>query len=275
MPISPEKVLQFEQSTTKIIESTFKQLQRINNVEPIQGADVDKWYVNGQTMHQDKDAFSEDPEIHHIDPDSFLSSVVSKKLNDTFADTFFQKKTKSFLLKDEDIFRAIDKRSIDDSFVIINFGINLEHFIKNLRVVGLSMDHYKSTPIYSFKDNSMVRNSLFILKNSDLPNISTISIDKAIIKKSGLNKISDQIDLYSSVIDLNNTSQEIFQENIQGRSEEEVRKSVLLSIILSAEFKWKRNIEVVQIRQSFEFLMQGIVNTLSDVVSINKDKPKD
>ena len=273
LPISDEKVSQFEDSTTSIIESTVGNLMLVNNETVIEDDNTDKWYVNGQRMLQSKDAFSNNPEVHHIDYDSFLASVISRSLKEGLSETFFYKRTKSFLLKPEDIFKAIDRLMIDDSYVIVNFGLALDYFINHLRVAELSIDKYKDISIYTFNGSHLVRDSLFILKKSDLPNISTRPIDADLIAKYTLKKISDTINLYSSVIDLNNTSDEIFNENKHDKSEEELRKSVLLNIIISTEFKWKKEIEVIQLNQHSEYLQKGIANKLDDVKSIDEDKP--
>lgn len=270
--ISNEKVAQFDNATKIIIESAINKLQRISNETIVQDDSSDKWYVNGQTMLQSKDAFSENPEVHYMDFDSFLASVISTRLNDRLSETFLYKRTKSFLLKSEDLFRAIDNLAIDDNYIIVNFGLNLDYFINDLKIPELSNDKYKKKSIYSFDSSRMVRDSLFIIKKSDLPNISTKSIVEDIVEKYSLRKISDIIDLYTSVIDLNNTSEEVLIENKQGKSDDEVRKSVLLCNIISTEFKWKKNIEVIQLIQHSEFLQQGIVNKLDDVKPIKKRK---
>jgi len=88
-----------------------------------------------------------------------------------------------------------------------------------------------------------------------------------------LKKISDRINLYASVIDLNNTSKEVFEENIQDKTNDELRKSVLLSIIISTEFKWKKEIEVIQLRQYSEYSQNGIVNNWDDIKPFAKKKP--
>lgn len=273
LPISDEKVLQFENSTTSIIESTLDNLMLVNNETVIDDDNTDKWYVKGQRMLQSKDAFSDNSEVHHIDYDSFLASEVSRSLKEGLSETYFYKKTKSFLLKPEDIFKAIDRLAIDDSYMIINFGLTLDYIINDLKVTNLSTDKYKNINIYSFSGSHLVRDSLFILKKSDLPNISTIPIDADLIAKYSLKKISDTINLYSSVIDLNKTSDEVFNENKQDKSDEELRKSVLLSIIISTEFKWKKEIEVIQLNQYSEYLQKGIANKLDDVKPIDEEKP--
>lgn len=273
LPISDEKVLQFENSTTSIIETTVENIMLVNNEAVIEDDNTDKWYVNGQRMLQSKDAFSNNPEVHHIDYDSFLASMISRSLNEGLSETFFYKRTKSLLLKSEDIFKAIDRLTIDSGYVIINFGLSLDYFINQLKVAELSSNKYKDINIYSFNGSHLVRDSLFILKKSDLPNISTRPINGDLIAKYTLKKISDTINLYSSVIDLNNTSEEIFNENKQDKSDEELRKSVLLSIIISTEFKWKKEIEVIQLNQHSEYLQKGIANKLDDVKPIDEEKP--
>ena len=274
LPITPEKVTQFENSTKSIVESAIEKLQRVNNKKTINDDNSDKWYVNGQTMLQSKDAFSENPEVHHVDFDSFLASVVATRLNDGLSETFLYKKTKSFLLKSEDFFKAIDKLAIGDNYVIVNFGININYFISHFKISELSNEKYKSIPIYTFSGSRIVRDSIFIIKKSDLPNISTKPINEDIVAKYSLRKISDTINLHTSVVDLNNTSEQIYNENKQGKSDDEIRKSVLLCIIISTEIKWKKNIEVIQLIQHSEFLQKGIVNKLDDIRPIIKEKPR-
>jgi hypothetical protein len=265
LPISAEKVQQFENATKTTIESAFERLQVINSDTPIQDDNSDKWYVNGQRVLQSKDAFSYNPEVHHVEFDSFLASVVARSLNEGLGEIFLRKMTKSYLLKPEDFFKAIDKIATDDRFVIVNFGINLEYFISQAKVSGLSNEKYKNINICSFNGSHIVRDSLFILKKSDLPNISTRPIAEDVIARYVLKKISDKLNLYSSVIDLNSTSEDVFNENKQDKSDSDLRKSVLMSIIVSAEFKWKKNIEVIQLRQYSEFFQKGLANKLDDI----------
>jgi hypothetical protein len=273
LPLSNEKILQFENSTREIVESTIEKFQPINNSTAIPDDNADKWYVNGQRMLQSKDAFSENPEVHHMEFDSFLASVVSRSLNEGLSEIFFRKMSKSYLLKTEDFFKAIDKLGIDETYVIVNFGINLDYFINQLNVPGLTNNKYKNTDIYSFSGSHIVRDSLFILKKTDLPYISTKPIADDIIAKYTLKKISDTINLYASVIDLNHTTVEVYNENKQDKTDDEVRKSVLLSIIISTEFKWKKNIEVIQLRQYSEFFQKGIANKLDDIKPTENEKP--
>lgn len=265
LPISDEKVKQFENATKTIIESVNDRLKVINNDTTISDENSDKWYVSGKRMLQSKDAFSENPEVHHMEFDSFLAGEVSRSLIEGTGTTFLYKRTKSYLLKLEDFFKAIDRLGIDDSFVIVTFGLNLEYLIDHIKIAGLTNERYKNISIYSFSGSRTIRDTLFVIRKSDLPNISIRPIDADIIEKYTLKKISNTINLYSSVIDLNNTSEEVYNEEKHDKSDDDLRRSVLLCIIISVEFKWKKNIEVIQLQQHSDFFQRGIANKLDDV----------
>ena len=272
LPISDEKVLQFENSTTKIIEGVIDKISAISNSNEIEG-ESDKWYVNGQRMLQSKDAFSETPEVHHLEFDSFLASVLSRRIIEGLGSTFLYKRTKTYLFKYTDFFNAIDKFGLTENHVIVAFGINIENYINQHKISGLSVEKYKETNIYSFNGSQLVNNSMFILRKSDLPFITTKPISDEIIKKYSLKNISDKINLHSSIIDLNNTSEEILNENKEGKEEDEIKKSVLMSIIVSVEFLWKKNIDVIQLTEFSEYRQKGLPNKLSEIELFEKKKP--
>lgn len=270
LTLSEDKIGQFKGSTKGILESAFASLNPINNATSISDTESDKWYVNGQRMLQSKDAFSENPEAHHIDFDTFLGTVASKSLKEGLSEVFLRKNSKSYLLKPEDLFEAIDLLKVDEKYVIVNFGINLDRFINQIKVPKLSREAYNKIKIHSFNGSHIVRDSLFILKQSDLPNVTSKPIEDGVIEKYSLEKISDSMNLYCAVLDMNQVNEEIFKENEQNKSEDEIRKSVLLSIIFSIEYKWKRNIEVIQLRQNSEFRQQGIANKLKEIIPLEK-----
>jgi hypothetical protein len=272
LPLSEDKIRQFKDSSKAIMESAFESLEPINNAVSISDIESDKWYVNGQRMLQSKDAFSENPESHHMEFDSYLGILSAKILKKGLSEVFLRKNSKSYLLKPEQLFKAIDHLRADENYVIVNFGINLDLFINQIKVPKLSSKKYKKMKIHSFDSSRILRDSLFILKISDLPNVTSRPIEDAIIEKYSLDKKSDSMNLYCSVLDMNLVNEEIFKENEQNKTEDEIRKSVLLSIIFSIEYKWKRNIEVIQLRQYSEFRQQGIANKLEEIIPLEKEK---
>ena len=138
LPIADDKVALFLNSTTRIIEETYEKLKSINNETTIQDDNSDKWYLNGQRMLQEKDAFSTNPEAYHIDFDSFLATLISKNIIEGLGEIFVRKTSQSYLLKSEEIFKAIDKLGIDENYIIVSFGLNLDYFINSLNINNLT-----------------------------------------------------------------------------------------------------------------------------------------
>jgi hypothetical protein len=71
---------------------------------------------------------------------------------------------------------------------------------------------------------------------------------------------------------MNNTSDEVFNEHKEHKSDEELRKSVLLSIIISTELKWKKDIKLIELKQFSEFRQNGIASKLDEVKPIDNEK---
>lgn len=264
--IENDKKQQLYDSSTRIIESKLNQFMVICDHSEI-SEEVDKWYIKGLKLLQEKYPFTNDHDAEHLNFDSFLAEMLSKRINEGLIKTFYFKKNKTYLLKPENIFEGIDRLHIDDEFVIICFGINIKYYIDHLKIKDLSLTKYKNTNIYIFDGSGLVNSAFFILKKSDLPSLKTLEIDSAFIDEYALNKISDKYNLYSSVLDLNLSPKEFLDENRQGKSDDELRKSALVNIIINLEIKWKKNINMVQINEYSEYINRGLLNELSEIES--------
>ena len=60
--------------------------------------------------------------------------MLSKRISQGVINTFHFKINKTYLLKPENIFEGIDRLHIDDKFVIICIGININYYINHLKV---------------------------------------------------------------------------------------------------------------------------------------------
>ena len=129
------------------------------------------------------------------------------------------------------------------------------------------MTKYKDTNIYNFDGSELARSAFFILKKSDLPSLQTLEIDSAFKRKYLLKKISYKYNLYASVLDLNLFPIEFLDENRQDKSDDELRKSALVSIIINLEIKWKKNIKMIQINEYSEYINKGLLNELGEIES--------
>ena len=135
------------------------------------------------------------------------------------------------------------------------------------KVKDLTNSGYKKTSIVNFAGAGIISQSFFILKKEDLPNIISVEIKNDLIEKYSLEKICSDLNIFASVLDLNLVSPEIRAENIGNSTEQELRKSILLSIVQSIEVRWKKEIEVIEIIEYSEYKEMGMPNNLDEVIS--------
>lgn len=74
--------------------------------------------------------------------------------------------------------------------------------------------------------------------------------------------------LYGSIIDLN-ASKMIREELKPTNAEKDLRKSVLVTLSLSTEIRWKKDIPLTMIKMYSKFREQGLPNTIKDIKKIN------
>jgi len=265
--ISDEKKNEFNISTREIIEKTISKLREVFTNEIISD-EVDNWIISGNKSVHSKDAFSEDPEIDHLNFNSVFGSLISTKIKSGLAETFFRKIKKTYALKSDSIFKAIDRMGIDENYLIINFGLDLNYFIKELKIPHLSRDEYKKITIIELDGNNLVHDSLFVIKKIDLPLISILDVPVEKQKKYGLDKISSNINLYSAIVDLNETTKDILDELIYDK-DEAIGKSALIYIEIIVELKWKKKIDLVQVKRYYEYNNQDKISKLSDIKLID------
>jgi len=259
----------YKKLVKNIIEPTIRKLKLICNTDSIPEGESDSWFLKGRKMLHGKEAFIENPEADYSAVYKFLPNQISSDILEGFSKTFKYKTTEYYLIKTHDFFKAIDSLIIDESYVIINFGINLNFFINQIRVPELTKDNYKNIKIFSFEGWHPLRDSLFILKKSDLPQILNKPIDLATRNKYELDEIEKNNLLYCSIIDLNKATEEFIEEIKKEKSVEEIKKMVLINIDLSLEIRWNKNIEVIQLNQDIDFLEKGIANNLTDIKPLN------
>jgi hypothetical protein len=265
LSILEEKKSQFEQSTKRIIENTFSIYQLFNNEHINESADIRM--VQGLEGIMKKDVFSQKTEVDHINYDTVLASELSEKIEKELHASFLLKRSKIYLLKSEEIFKAINKLRIDAQYLIICFGVDIDFFVNKLKISKLKKGSYQNISIINHSGSKLLSSSFFILKKEDLPKLSTLKIDETIISKFSLEKQSEILELYTAIIDFNNSPKETFYDfyNQSYTNEEELKQSLLLKIVMDTEIKWKRNMEMVHIIQYSEYEQEGILNELREV----------
>jgi virulence-associated protein VapD len=189
------------------------------------------------------------------------------------SEQFYLKKSKSYLLKGDDLFKGIDKLISESSeYIIIAFNVSIDNFKEKYNIQSLSRCKYKDIDMFCTNVSfALSQQSLFILKKTDLPNFIFKEIEKKEVEKYNLVEIDNEIKLYIGVVDLNKRADLHDEINID-RKEIDLKTQVLAVIDLTPEFRWKKDIEVVQFKLYSIYEEKGIPNTLSDIIPLEKEK---
>jgi hypothetical protein len=267
--LDKEKIEQFTSATKQILENTLTQYSAINGKFQTD-IDYNLWFVNGRSMLQDKDVLAEHPVTPGINYDSFLGGVLSDEIINSVSHTFALNKTRSYLLREDDIFDAIDQLNITNNYMIINFGIDINHIKEKYKIQKLSDSKYGNIKIVTVIGSNILRNRLFIINKIHLPIISTLDISENIKKKFNLDdvsSISDKFMIYTNVIDLNENPDELEKYKAE-KSEEILKKSAALSIDFKLEIKWEKHLNLIEIIQYNEYAQEGVPIDLDKIKSI-------
>lgn len=268
--ILPEKKREFIEATKNTLERAYEECNLLNNKKELTG-EVEKGYITGGSAILNKAAFSGEQGVSYLDFDSTHAYYVSKHLKDAFFNSFFIHKTEHYLLPPEDVFKAIDKLNIDNSYIIVAFGLNFDYLIENLKIKGLSKTHYKEANIQNFKEinTRIIGRTIFVIRKDDLPKLNYLDISREEKDKYQLGEsISDKFPLYASLIDLNQNDDIRVEE--ETAHNQDLSKNVLAYIAFRLEVQWKKGVNCISIKEYTEYLNEGIPNTLSDVKPIKE-----
>jgi hypothetical protein len=267
--VSDSKSKQVEKSSIKIIKKAIIDYNTIKNDTTIEES-YNNWFIHGERAVMEKNAFSDNNDVHHMNYDSFLPSHIARKFKQGISETFFYTKTEKYLLNSEDVFKAIDKLKVNSSdFVIISFGNNLSYIKEQYSIENLTDKEYKGIQIIDFQESNhlIVGESLFIIKKEALPNIIYRELDEEQVKKYSLALIDNDIKMYFSIVNLH-SDEELRNELTSSHQDKDLNKSVLLNISILTEIRWKKNIESIMIQINTPYSERGIPNNLKDIKEI-------
>lgn len=265
--IDKEKEELFYKSSASILESKIGSLGIITSDYKIEN-EFNDWHINGLKMVYPKDAFVEKPEVDHLEFDSFLATVIARKIDEGVFSTFLLNRKKWYVLKEDDLFEAVKELGLDEQYLLINCGLNISYYRESLKISGLSADKFNGLRIINLQSYGGVDPSLFAVKINDLPNMITNEIDQDIREQYDLRRISEAHPIYSSVMNLNEASKELLNELSYDKTEEELKKSVLLNIFIRMEIRWKKSPKMIHLIQYSEYRQKGLPNKLTDIKQV-------
>ena len=258
--LSQKKIEQFYASSKEILENCLEEYLPINNTEDF---DTDfKVTFSGQRTLSNKSFFVDD-DISCMGYDSSLANFISRySIKKYIPNSFLGAETKSYLLNNnnllEGIGRIINDKEEDIVIIIFNAGDDTSQKLNN------SQYKEKVIPLPA----TDLRNTIFILEKSNLPNIEIADISKEVKQEPQMKKISDEWNIYGTVIDINLPGNEAIKEkwiDDINYYQKENELQILLGLLFVGHIKFKSDRKIIQININNEFEELGTENKLSDL----------
>jgi hypothetical protein len=272
--VSKTKEQSFFDTSSHMISAVIAPYLQLNNRKRIT-TDFDKWFINGVNTIIDKSGFAEHQETEHINFDSFLAESLCRQFANGISEVFAIKRRTKYLLDEENIFKAIEKRLKINKrdHVIVTFGQNIPYYTDHIHVEGLTLNNFNGIQLLNFKmyNYNVVGETFFILKKADLPTLTFREPNEDNIRKYSLQLINEEFNLYGSVIDLN-LNPELQEELSKSGNTMDLRTSVFLSLNLNVEFVWKKDAIMIALTKFSKFRNQGAPNELKDVKPFKETK---
>ena len=166
----------------------------------------------------------------------------------------------------DDIPKAIKRLEINSKeHIIINFNTSLDNSPMFGEPIRVKKDTYQGFDMIILKAGfRLVERSLFILRKEDLPSIVYHELKKKDIERLELKNLTNTFNLYASLIDLN-LNKNVRKESIGKKSDDELKKSVLASIIVNHEIRFKSNTKVIRIQAYSPYEERGMLQKVTEV----------
>jgi len=264
LQIDAQKVAQFYERTSEIINATLALFERFIQDEKHLGK-LDAWYITGGNMVFPKDAYGNAPQAHYMDYDTFLGHQVGDNIKQSIGQTLMFKKDHTYVLEQKDLFKGVEALGIDKEYVIVALGIDLKSLNADFNINGLESDNLKGIPIISLPRLPRIRDALFIFRKECLPNLEFLELEQSVMDTYEPELIDGDLQLYAKVLDFHRSPPQVLEKFLDGKSEEELRKSVLLCAFIRWKISWPSAMEMVHFRVYSQYREEGLPNSLKDI----------
>lgn len=251
--LSPEKVAEFYADSGRILDKAAVVLQTVAAPDGARTF-AEARYLQGAHRLVDKDEFADNPEIAHLNFSSALASGIAHALGNNVARLFARNQSVKYHVAQSEVFAALDNLELGQDDVILNLGLNLSYLAEEANLVNWQPDSYRGSEVLDFRVGGM-SDSLLVMRRDELPAIRFLRPDPAEVEKYGLVKISQQVELYASVLDANNLTKEVEAEVRNGDfgdfADEQLKTQALEILWLSLEFKWQQQARLVWLQAPY------------------------
>lgn len=265
--LSEEKLSAFKMNSKRIIKKALSNYNDIllNYDREIIYDKSPKLVVNGAINLMPKSAFVND-DIPFLSFEKALAdSIVNNSINRYIPSSFTIARTEQYLIYKENILTALSRiynnETKKENIIII--GFNIGYRIKEI------FEKSNFTILYKYSTHHFLKDILFILDKNDLPRRYIKDISKGEIKKHKLEVISEELNLYNSVLELNKHPELKLDWINAGYKEEDLNNEPKVQIALSFIWLllWKKDRRIVQIKISDPSLEEGIESDFEKISS--------
>lgn len=264
--LAQEKVAEFYASSGRILERAAEAILRVAAPDGARTF-TEARYLQGGRQLVSKDAFADDQEIAHLGAESALAGGIAIALKNNVARLFARNRSVVYHVAQSEVLAALDKLEISQDHVIINLGLNLSYLADKAKVPDWQPDSYRGSEIIDYRAGSLP-DSLLIMRRVELPAMRFSQPDPAELEKYSLVKISQQVELYASVLDTNNLATEVTTEVQNGDfgdfADDQLTAQALEILWLSLEFKWQQQAKLVWLQAPYHQ-----AGKTSDLAAIN------
>lgn len=247
-----------------MLEKTFTELDSFTNKEivEINENEYNSYYVNGVGRLVNKNIFRNENQL--IEFSRYYSNHISDNIyRIPILKTIFLAKNKSYLFKREQLVLAITgltKNMKLNTFKVIVFSSNRSIYEELFKELDFSL------MVFNLHDK-ILHDTLFIVKNEDLPIIINNNVNSELIETQKLKKLISDKKMFYSLLDLN------IQENLFLKKEffdidDDLNSMMYLSIDFNLKVNWKKINSITQINIYSQYTEQGSINTLKDIIPI-------
>ena len=260
--LSRKKIQSFYESTNSIVEAAFDEYNAvfIKETKNSFGDELVLAVKGGRTL-MPKSAFTDHDIPIHGYHSIFAEQIASDNIKRLVPNSFATATTRRYLLNKDNIIRALST-IVDNTQNVAIIGVNVEYELEEI----LSKSSFSSAIIHIPSTEYHFQDKLYVLRRSDLPVIEHKELGKDEIEKQKLKKLNDRLNLYASVVDINEPEDRALQDewNLNREPDSENLK-VQISIAFLTAIYWKNDREVIQIDIASKYEEQGIQNNLNEV----------
>lgn len=265
--VSETKLKEFYNVTRDILHRTFVRYQSFFDNPPIT-CDYHKITIGGYRQIMDKQAYVEDQEICYANADCIVAERASFEFQQLALNIFIYMQSRSYILKEQDVWTAINNLPNNNDLVIFSIGNNLNYLSQNEPNLQNTDGEwiYNGICVVDIGEhiNGLVSQSLWILKKSDIPCIIFNQLSNyPSVQKYQLEEIDNMCHIYASIVDVNTDSD--IRKELEDAKILDASKKVIVSVDFNTEIRCKKTAKAIQLKIYSQFGNKEQAHSVEDV----------